>query len=813
MYTLLKKTTALLGLYLLLTTTYGQEQPFLRVRYAVDYRPVADARVQLFAANDSLLGTGKTDATGRYVPELSLQQADYIVLTHPDFVAVRVAGERLITQRYEAFFRERSYELKEVVFTANKFKEDKSDIPARIEVIDAAAIRLRNPATSASLLEQSGAVFVQRSQMGGGSPVLRGFEANKVLLVIDGVRMNNAIYRGGHLQNAITLDPNMVDRAEVLFGPASVMYGSDALGGVMHFYSRDPQLASGDSLRVGANLMARYASANQEKTMHADVSIGSQRFGSLTSLTWSDFDDLRSGNRRRAAYPDFGKRELYAARIAGTDSMLRNEEVNVQRFSGYSQYDFLQKFLFLPNNHLSHKLNLQYSRSGDIPRYDRLSEIRDGRLRYSEWNYGPQTRLLTSYQLRHEKETATYDQLSLVAAFQDLSESRINRRFGNDNRQTREERVQVYSINLDANKELAKKHELAYGLEAVWNAVESVAQTDNIRTGEVSPLDTRYPDGGSVMGSLAAYLTDRWEISDAWILTAGARYTRVYLKSQFANKSFFPFLDDQIEQHAGAFSGNAGLVYRAARGWRLSALAATGFRAPNVDDIGKTFDSSPGNVIVPNPQAKPEYTYNAEMTIRKQFGKRAHVEATGFYTRYTDALVVRNFTVSDGRDSLLYDGVMSRVQAVVNAGRAFVSGVNLSAHIPLHRAWSLDQTLTYTHGQDLSADVPLDHIPPLFGRLSLNYAARRIQAELFSQFNGWKHLDRYSPSGEDNLVYATPEGMPAWWTLNLRSTYAVGAHLSLQLQMENILDQHYRVFASGISAPGRNLILAVRAGF
>ncbi|NJN34367.1 MAG: TonB-dependent receptor plug domain-containing protein [Saprospiraceae bacterium] len=71
---------------------------------------------------------------------------------------------------------------------------------------------------------------------------MRGFEASRVLLVVDGVRMNNLIYRSGHLQNAITVDQNMLDRVEVLFGTASTVYGSDALGGVVHFFTKKPLL-------------------------------------------------------------------------------------------------------------------------------------------------------------------------------------------------------------------------------------------------------------------------------------------------------------------------------------------------------------------------------------------------------------------------------------------------------------------------------------------------------------------------------------------------------------------------------------------
>ena len=152
-------------------------------------------------------------------------------------------------------------QLDEVVISASKFEQQKRTLPFQIEQISAQQIAFRNSQTTADMLIQTGQVFVQKSQGGGGSPVLRGFESNRILLVVDGVRMNNAIFRGGHLQNALRIDQSMLERTEVLFGPSSVVYGSDALGGVIHFRTLTPKLNSG----LKTNAYVRYSSANQEK--------------------------------------------------------------------------------------------------------------------------------------------------------------------------------------------------------------------------------------------------------------------------------------------------------------------------------------------------------------------------------------------------------------------------------------------------------------------------------------------------------------------------------------------------------------------
>ena len=798
-----------MGVCLVNLSSVKAETRYISIQDIIDLSPVAGANVLVYRATDELLSEGISTENGRYKLTQQLSDNDYLSITHPDYLPTRLTAKDLKAQYYKVFLESKTFNMDEVVFTANKFQEKKADIPFQIDIISAKSIAFQNPQTSADLLFKQGSVFIQKSQQGGGSPNLRGFEANKVLIVIDGVRMNNAIYRSGHLQNVITIDPNMVERTEVMFGPGSVMYGSDALGGVMHFYSRRPKLSSTDKPNVKINAFSRYSTANQEKTAHVDVNLGFKKWGMISSFSLSDFGDLRMGKVRQDAYPDFGKRLQYQIRENGQDVVKENDQPNLQRFSAYTQYDFNQKLLFIPNSHITHSFSLQYSTSSDIPRFDRLSQYRDGRLRYAEWNYGPQKRLMGHYQLKLFGDSTFYDQLSLTAAYQQVEESRISRNLNSDWRNHRIESLDIFSLNVDAIKELVGHHELAYGLEGIVNKVASDAFSQNILSGEITSLDTRYPDGGSQMRFLAAYFSHRWEISDRLILSDGIRFTDVFLESTFENKEFFPFSFSQIRQSSQAISGNLGLVFKPAKGWRISLLGATGFRAPNVDDVSKVFDSQPGNVVIPNPNLKPEYTYNGELTVSKQIDDWLQIELTGFYTFYDNAIVVRaaNF---EGKDSIKYEGVMSRVQANVNAQQAYITGFNTNLKMELGH-WSFLHTLTFTYGQDLSSDLPMDHIPPVFGREELRFKTKRFEAAFNLMYNGWKRIERFSPRDLNNLEFSTPDGAPAWWTLNFHSTFALSSKLKLQLGVENIFDRHYRPYASRFSAPGRNVILALRA--
>ena len=263
--------------------------------------------------------------------------------------------------------------LREVIVTANKFEENRRHVAAKVEVLDAGDIARSLSNNTGGLLEQSGKVFVQRSQLGGGSPVLRGFEASRILLVVDGVRMNNAIYRTGHLQNVITIDDDITEKVEIIYGPASTIYGSDALGGVIHFRTKDPQFR-----RFSTNVSARYSSAYEEYSGHVDVNAGGGKFASLTSFSYSGAGDLRMGARRNRHDGEWGRRKQYIGQVNGVDSILANPDDRIQRNSGYRQYDLLQKFRWQPKEGKEHLFNIQYSTSSDIPRYDRLTDVRNG---------------------------------------------------------------------------------------------------------------------------------------------------------------------------------------------------------------------------------------------------------------------------------------------------------------------------------------------------------------------------------------------------------------------------------------------------
>jgi len=754
--------------------------------------------------------TGTADISG-FAP------SEVLYFNHVAFQPLHFPKADLQAMNNTIYMLEDIIRLDEFVVSANRTDEKRSDIPNKIEVIQAKDISFQNPQNSAIMLEQTGQVFVQTSQLGGGSPVLRGFEANKVLLVVDGVRMNNAIYRAGHLQNAITVDPFGLSSTEILYGPGSTIYGSDALGGVINFITKDPELSVTGKTAVHGSILGRFSSANLEKTGGVNLNLGWKKLAVLLNFSYSDFSDLREGRVSNPAYGTFGQRLFYADRIDGKDYTVANDKPWIQKQSAYSQYNFLGKVLFQPGKSSRYILNFQYSNSSNIPRYDRLTEMQnDSTMNYSEWYYGPQARLFGSLKAEYNLNGVIFDHASIILAYQHVNEDRIQRSFGSSKKKYNLEKVAVYSVNADFDKKLCTKDILHYGVELSYNNVGSKAYNENINTGSITyDRATRFPDQKANMMYLSAYLSNVWSISKAFSFSQGIRFNYVTLNAAYSDTMVkitpIPF-DPNISQKNTALNGYLGLVATPGHDWKFSLIGSTGFRAPNIDDLTKLNVVTGRTIVVPNPNLKPENSYNMELTIGKTIGGKIHLEGTAYYNWLNNAQVIKPI-MYNGKDSLEIDGQKYQTLGLTNTGHAYVCGFQGSILAQVTRNFSIVSNLTYTYGYDVTNSVPLDHIPPVFGMTSFSLELKKFKGDFYVMYNGWKRISQYSNSGEDNEAYATPLGMPSWYTLNLKLSYQIVKYVNVELGMENILDENYRKFSSGISSPGRNIIAALRANF
>lgn len=702
-----------------------------------------------------------------------------------------------------------------VVVSATRWRQAAGRVPSRVAVISARDVALLNPQTAADLLGASGEVFIQKSQQGGGSPMIRGFATNRLLYAVDGVRMNSAIFRAGNIQNVISLDAFAVEQTEVLFGPGSVLYGSDAIGGVMSFTTLSPQLSATDKPLVTGQAVARHATANAESTQHFHVGVGGRKWASVTSLTHTRFGDLRMG----AHGPDEYLKTFTVQRADGIDQVLDNPTPQVQTPSGYAQTNLMQKIRFSPSAAWDIQYSGHLSETTEFARYDRLIETQPNGLPSSAvWNYGPQVWRMHLLSATHHSPTRLYDRMTVRLAQQYFEESRIDRRFGHHRLRTQREQVRAYSANADFEKRMGQHH-VYYGLEYVMNDVVSTGSAVDIRDGSHIDVPDRYP--ASQWGSYAGYANYQWEASARWLVQAGVRVGAFRIQSDFAqNLAFFPFDFSQANVNNAATTGSLGAVFRPDATWKISLNASTGFRAPNVDDIGKIFDFGAGEVIVPNPALAAEYAYNAELGVVKTWGEVVRLDATVFYTYLDNAMVRRTFQVA-GQDSILYDGVPSQVFAIQNAAFGTVYGLQVGVEAKLPAGFGLSSRYNYQRGReemDSGTISPSRHAAPAFGVTRLTFTHDQLQLQTYAMYSAQvRHADLNVEEQGKPAIYANDANgnpySPSWMTLNVKGLYQFHEHLSVSAGVENITDRRYRPYSSGLAAPGRNVVLALRADF
>lgn len=736
--------------------------------------------------------------------------AESIYIKALGYVTQTVAASELTRMNYTIRLTPETFSLDQVVISASKWNQGRRETPYKITTLSPKSIALQNPQTAADMLGQSGEVFIQKSQQGGGSPMIRGFATNRLLYVVDGVRMNSAIFRAGNIQNVISLDPFSMENVEILFGPGSVMYGSDAIGGVMNFTTLRPQLSYSGSPLIKGSATARTSSANQEMTGHFDVSVGGRKWALVSSISSNDFGDLRMGSHG----PDEYLRPFYVQRQDSADVVVTNDDPLVQRPSGYAQINLMQKFRFAPNDKWDFQYGLQYSATSSYARYDRHIRYRQGLPRYGEWEYGPQKWTMHHLQIDHHGRNKVYDELTLHAAYQRFEESRIDRNIQDAERHIRIEEVDAYSINVDFLKRIRTRHQLSYGLEAVIDDVTSIGIDEDISTGDQADGPARYPQ--ATWSSYAVYANYLYKVSDKTSVNGGARYNTYAIDAIFDTR-FYPFPYTTAELNNGSLTGTLGVAFTPSATFSGHINFSTGFRSPNVDDMGKVFDSEPGAVIVPNPDLEAEYAYNAELGFAKLIGSHVRLDVTGYYTILQNAMVRRDFTLN-GQDSIEYDGELSRVQAIQNAAKANVYGVQAGLDIKLPGGFGFATHANYQVGEEELDDgtiSPSRHAAPFFGMTSVSYRHQKAELMLYSQYSAEKSFDDLPQEEQAKTeIYAQDENgdpySPAWMALHFKGSFHLDDRWTISGGLENITDKRYRPYSSGIVAPGRNFILSAR---
>ena len=730
------------------------------------------------------------------------------------------------------YLQSESQNLEEVILSVARSESNVNQIAEKVSVIKSEDLFLSSPASGAELLELSPGVRVQKSQGGGGSPIIRGFEANRVLIVVDGVRMNNAIYRSGHLQNSITIDPNNIERAEVIFGSSSVGYGSDALGGVIHYYTKSPILK--DSEKIKSSFTSNYTSANQGLSNNFITNYSSENWGSITSISISKFGDIKMGENREHGFKSWGLTPLYSenSRYSYYSQPSSNSNENIQKNTGYSQVDLFQKFLVKIGDTNLLNINIQFSESSDIDRFDQLSITKGNSLKFSEWYYGPQKRLLISPSLKIFPNRKFMKKGVITFGFQKINESRIKRKFNSFNRSHQIENLKVFSLNGDFDTSFNNDHSISYGIESTYNYNYSKAydQIIEIQGNQVTGLGnkfaipTRYPSDGSSYTSFASYVNWSWNMSEFFTFNIGTRLTFTGLKASWNDIiSVNPQLSE-VNLNSKALTTTVSIKLRPSKRVQINTVLSSGFRNPNIDDIGKIRENN-GLLVVPNTFLKPEYAYNLDLGIDfRSLNNKNYISLRGFSTIISrhigrDEFVVFSDITTPDLSTVIYNGEEVTTISNKNLGNRFIHGFSIDGFTKMTNSLKFDYSMTYTKGDDNENYGPLPSISPLFGSFALSYSKKGVNLKAIYKFAEAKNPGEYSFGGEDGLdetpFIVNSEGLlsylgtPKWSDLSIFGSKNISPNITLRLGLTNVFDSHYRTFASGISAPGRSFQLGL----
>lgn len=788
------------GLMLLFTRTSSAQAIEIRDLHSREPLPF----VHIACLN--LEGGVYTDVHGK--AQLDILACDSLRISYLGYEDLLISRSEAIQQK-SLYLKTDPLPIFEIVIAANHWEEERNKVPNHINDFSRADVQLTQPQTAADLLDQHAGVYVQKSQYGGGSPMIRGFAANRVLISVNGARMNNAIFRSGNLQNLLSLDPFLIERGEVLFGPGTVIYGSDAIGGVMDFHLLSTPYSEKPYLKGELDL--RYASASQENTGHVHFRYGGKNWSGISSFSYNKFGDLQMGKYG----PDEYLQILRPERINGLDSFVRQADPRSQSPSGFSMIHLYQKFSYrYKKSEFSY--DIYHSSSSEYSRFDRIIQTRNGLPRFSEWYYGPQVWTRQELSWKNKSAMPLLDQFELKLNHQYFAESRHSRRYKSDVLSSQRENVSMVSVLFKAEKRLSANTQLFYGLESNFNFVRSTATDETLSTGTQVDALSRYPDS-STMNLQALYFAVKHQLTKKHSLSAGIRANLIQLQARNLNRINLPLQNTDLQTQA--LNGSVGMNSSWNSTFQTFLNLSSAFRSPNVDDISKVFESSAGDLVIPNPNLQPEYALNTELGFIWNSGKRYKMEAGLYFTQLNKALVLRPTTYL-GSDSLDFQGERSRVSSLQNAAYARIAGAWLTMSYHWDDVFSSGLQLNYQYGNEYENGVSsaARHANPPFGQFYTSASINKVQIRFIYRFMAEQSFARLALSERDKAYLYALDNFdrpyaPAWSTLNLYFEYALNNFNSFSLAWENIANKRYRPYSSGISAPGTNVILAWRLHF
>lgn len=678
---------------------------------------------------------------------LQLSAAGYAPLVLPV-----PAGEAELSISLEpsALLRSRS-----VTVTAQRSDEQAFDVPQAVTIVGDEVLLDSVVRTTPEALTNQPGIWVQKTTHGGGSPIIRGLVGNQVLLMVDGIRLNNATYRYGPNQYLSGVDPGLIERIEAVRGSGSVLYGSDALGGVVQVLSKTPGFSL-DGVRVQGLVSGQWMSGGMERSARADLELGGERVAFLAGFSERRYGDVIAGGDLGTLSPTG-----YDARTADAKLLLRTGSTGLLTAA------------------------FQLSTQDEVPRYDQLALGA-----YLTNEYDPQTRQLTYLKWESFSTSRWTRSLRVTGSFDRSVEGLLLQQAGSPKVRSQRDEVDTFGLVAEVASDPSPAWQAQSGVEYYSGRVGSTASETDPASGGTRNLRGSYADG-STSSSLAAFTNHQvqWK---GFRFSGGLRFNAVTVSVEDA-------LFGSQDVRPSAWVGQLGVMYDLAPWLRAVASTNSGFRAPNVDDLSK-FGAVESTVFeIPSSALAPERSWTVEAGL-KFSGKGASGAVTAYQTRLSD-LIDRVPATYDG--SGFVDG--RRVYQKQNVGDALLRGLEAEADVSLSPALRAFGNLTWTWGENRTTGAPMRRIPPLYATVGLHYrhaAGWWLKGEVATagEQDRLAAGDRSDPRISSRLVDGV---MPGWTCWNLHGGIQYRS-VRIQATLRNLFDEAYRVYASGVDEYGRS---------
>ncbi len=676
----------------------------------------------------------------------------------PAMLAVAVSNSG---STVELALKRRPYRVHEsVTVTAERGEARAFDVPRSITVIESDALDQRLPRSTPEALGDAPGVFVQKTNHGGGSPYLRGLVGNQVLVMIDGIRLNNATFRYGPNQYLATVDPANIDRIEVVRGSGSVLYGSDAMGGVINIVTRRP-VAIGQPFAVRAGATSKVMSSGMETSGRFNLAVTGEQIGTVGGLSLRRFGDLRAGGG-----------------------------LGIQAPSGYDEVagDLRTEWLATPRQRVT--LVYQHNHQSDVPRFDQVAQR--GFARYS---FDPQVRQLGYVRYERTSPNPLWATVLATASLHRTTEQREYQPRSSPVLTVERDQVLTKGFSIELQSRPRPSLSLVSGLDYYDDAVTSTRRDRDGATGQSQDRRGQYANGATA-GSLAAF-THATVTGPRWRADAGIRLSHFEVSApdaQFGSAGIAPT----------TATGSAGVLLTLTDGLRVFGSVAQAFRAPNIDDLSSLGQFDFG-VEVPAPDLQPESSVTVEGGVK--WRADAGSASVSVYRTALDQLIDRVRGTFDGSPMVGNQPVYQKA----NVGSAFIRGVEADGEFRLTSGLTASGSLMYTYGQAISRNEPMRRIPPLNGLVAIR-AALTGASWLEGAFRFAATQDRLA-SGDIADHRIPPGGTPGWTVFTVSAGHRLGERLELVGSAQNLLDTAYRTHGSGIDGYGRSLWIGLHVAF